>query len=67
MKKNILTTLFLLFLSKINAQTEGGDFMRNIGQIYVVVGVIFIIFIGIIAFLISLDRKISKLEKQNKE
>jgi CcmD family protein len=38
--------------------------MRNTGSIYVVVGVILIIFIGIIAFLINLDKKITKLEKE---
>jgi CcmD family protein len=58
----ILTFLFFSLLS--NAQNDGGDFMRNTGSIYVVVGVILIIFIGIIAFLINLDKKITKLEKE---
>lgn len=42
------------------------DIMRQDGKIWVVVGVILILFIGIILFLISLDRKVSKLEKNNK-
>ncbi|HHS95497.1 MAG TPA: CcmD family protein [Phaeodactylibacter sp.] len=50
----------------LNAQVPGGDFMRNIGKIYVVVAVILAIFFGIILFLIYLDRKISRLEKQIK-
>jgi len=33
------------------------------GKIYVVVGVLAIIFIGILAYLIMLDRKVGKLEK----
>jgi CcmD family protein len=40
--------------------------MRHNGKIYVVVGVILIIFIGIILYLVRLDRKITKLEKENK-
>lgn len=37
------------------------------GKIYVVVCVISIIFIGIIGYLVMLDRKISKLEKELKK
>jgi CcmD family protein len=40
--------------------------MRRNGKIYVVVSVILIIFIGIILYLIRLDRKITRLEKENK-
>ncbi len=69
MKKVIflIITLFLAFTNHLKAQTGSGDFMRNIGMIYVVIGVIIIIFIGIIAFLINLDRKLTKLENQIKE
>lgn len=42
------------------------DELRANGKIYVVVLIIGIIFAGIIAYLIHLDRKISKLEKQQK-
>ncbi|PCH98179.1 MAG: CcmD family protein [Bacteroidetes bacterium] len=42
------------------------DAMRESGKIYVVVGVLLIIFLGFIAFLIMTDRKISKLEKEIK-
>jgi CcmD family protein len=38
--------------------------MRHNGKIYVVVGVILIIFTGIIFYLIRLDRKITRLEKE---
>jgi uncharacterized membrane protein len=64
MKKLILLIQLLFTFSMANAQTDGGDFMRNTGMIYVVVGVILIIFIGIIVFLINIDRKLTKLENQ---
>ena len=38
--------------------------MRSIGKIYVVVAVIVVAFIGIVLFLIYLDRKVTKLENQ---
>jgi hypothetical protein len=40
--------------------------MRNNGKIYVLVGCILIIVIGLIAYLVRLDGKISKLEKETK-
>jgi len=43
-----------------------GDNMRGNGKIYVVVAVLVTIFIGIIFYLIRLDRKITKLEKETK-
>jgi CcmD family protein len=39
------------------------DFFRSLGKIYVVVGVLAIIFIGVGLYLFFIDRKISKLEK----
>lgn len=46
-------------------RVEMADGLYQSGKIYVVITVIAIIFTGIIAYLIVLDRKISKLEKQN--
>lgn len=43
------------------------DFMNNIGKIYVVVGVLAIILVGIIFFLIYLERKVAQLENQDFE
>ena len=40
------------------------DFMRQTGKIYVVFGVLTIVFIGIIVFLIILEKKIRVLEKR---
>ncbi|WP_339866793.1 CcmD family protein [uncultured Algoriphagus sp.] len=46
-----------------NNSVEMADVMRSNGKIYVLVGVIVIIFAGITVYLISTDRKISQLEK----
>lgn len=69
MKRIIFLINILVLVSSTTgyAQAGGTDFMRNIGMIYVVIGVIIIIFIGIIAFLINLDKKLTKLENQIKE
>ncbi len=63
----LLLTFTFLFSNAILAQGSSPDFMRSIGKIYVVVGVIAIIFIGIVLYLVRLDLKISKLEKIIKE
>jgi hypothetical protein len=46
-------------------QGEPTDFMRSNGKIYVVVAVIVVIVIGLFIYLVNLDRKITKLEKDN--
>lgn len=46
-------------------QTEMADTMRSNGKIYVVVVVLATIFAGIFAYLIYIDRKIARLEKEN--
>jgi hypothetical protein len=43
------------------------DGMRSDGKIYVVVGVLVIILIGLFGYLISIDRKISRVEKSIEE
>jgi predicted membrane channel-forming protein YqfA (hemolysin III family) len=45
---------------------EMADTMRKEGKIYVVVAVILTIFAGIIFYLVRLDRKITRLEKEEK-
>ena len=45
---------------------EMADAFRADGKIYVVVAVLSVITIGLIAYIFSLDRKISKIEKENK-
>ncbi|MBC6992433.1 CcmD family protein [Hymenobacter sp. BT491] len=43
---------------------EMADAMRQSGKIYVVVAVIVTVLVGLLAYLISLDRKISRLERE---
>lgn len=45
---------------------EMATLMRSNGKIYVVVAVIVVILIGVLLYLISIDRKLSRLEKAEK-
>ncbi len=64
MKLKILSTfLFVFCFTCLFGQNDNPDFFRSIGKMYVVVAVLLIIFFGIILFLVRLDRKISRLEK----
>jgi CcmD family protein len=68
MRKIFFSTLALLFIAvtTLRAQSnepEMADAMRSNGKIYVVVLVLAAIFAGIIAYLVRLDLKIKKLEK----
>jgi CcmD family protein len=70
--KKITNLLVLLFASvssfaQETEKVEMADGLYQSGKIYVVVSVLSIIFIGIVIYLIVLDRKISKLEKEIKE
>lgn len=62
------TALIILFLSAIlQASAQGSESLfRSSGKIYVVVGIIAIIFLMIALYLYRLDRKISALEKKKK-
>ena len=65
--KKLWTALILILTSKgVNAQTAMADVMRENGKIYVVVGVIVIIFALIVIYLVSLDRRLRKVEKEKK-
>lgn len=60
----LFTIIFLTSNMMVQAQQiEMADALRSSGKIYVVVGVLVIIFIGIVGFLIHLERKLNKLEK----
>ncbi|HEY5968900.1 MAG TPA: CcmD family protein [Chitinophagaceae bacterium] len=64
MKKliSILTFIFLTFFA--NAQdVKMADMMKENGKIYVVIAVMLTILGGLVLYLVRLDRKISKLEK----
>jgi hypothetical protein len=69
----LLLVALLLPLLHAAAQTaasnepEMADALRQDGKIYVVVAVITVVLAGLLFFLISLDRKLSRLEKEVKE
>jgi len=50
-----------------NPPVEMADGMRSDGKIYVVVGVLVIILFGVFAYLMSIDRKVSRIEKNIEE
>ena len=63
-------TLVMLFAGLITSQlifgqekVEMADSMRSNGRIYVVVAVVLTILMGLILYIVRLDRKIGKLEK----
>lgn len=71
MKKLILLTLmglmpFFSSFAQSSNQVEMADFLRSSGKIYVVVLVVSLILVGFIVYLFTIDRKVSKLEKQQR-
>ncbi|HWI91879.1 MAG TPA: CcmD family protein [Flavisolibacter sp.] len=66
MIKRILLSCFLLICNYILFAQSMANEMRSNGKIYVVVAVLVTIFIGIIIYLIRLDRKLTRLEKETK-
>ena len=69
--KKIITLVLLLISSVITMAQDGtkkvemADLMRSNGRIYVVVAVMLIILVGLVLYVVRLDRKISKMEKEN--
>ncbi|HEY1047048.1 MAG TPA: CcmD family protein [Bacteroidia bacterium] len=66
MKKFSLVTLLISSILTLNAQGQEVSTFRSSGKIYVVVGIIAIIFLLIVAYLFYLDYKITKLENKDK-
>ena len=65
--KHFLNILFLLLSFSLSAQdVPMADEMRANGKIYAVVAVLVTILLGMIIYLISIDRKLKKLEKEQK-
>lgn len=70
--KSLFTMLLSLSFSIImNAQngkeSTVGQFMRSNERSYVVIAVMLTILAGIVLYVVRLDRKISKLEKENRQ
>lgn len=67
--KRIFALLLVLFVSlnTVLAQNTGvemADALRSSGKIYVVVAVIVLLFVGLLIYLFSLDRRIKNIENQ---
>ena len=62
--KSILVIALVLATGIANAQAEVemADGMRSEGKIYVVVGIILIVLTGLVVYLVTLDRKVKRLE-----
>jgi EamA domain-containing membrane protein RarD len=68
--KKIIALFILMVLSvSLHAQNKEtmADTMRSNGRIYVVVAVVITILLGLILYLWRLDRKITRLERENRQ
>jgi len=69
-RNSLFAFITLILLSVITyAQADGdkadmADTMRSNGRIFVVVAVVVVILIGLILYLVRLDRKITKMERE---
>jgi uncharacterized membrane protein len=64
---NFLAAFSFLVLATISAQAQNAemaDTMRSNGKIYVVVAIVLVILLGLVIYLITIDRKVSGLEKR---
>lgn len=63
--RKFFTIILFMAISLPAAWAQGNrDFMRETGKINVVVGVILLIFLGIVLYLVRLERKLTKIEHQ---
>jgi len=72
MKKVILSLLLVInglicSFAQSDTGVEMATGLRSSGKIYVVVAVLVVIFLGITLYLVSIDKKVSRLEKQQKK
>ena len=72
LKYLFIVLLLVSFPSVTNAQDGSkestvGEFMRSDQRSYVVIAVMLTILTGLILYIVRLDRKISKLEKDNSQ
>ncbi len=69
MKSNLVYICSLILLSPVSliGQELTDDFFRNTGKINTVLAVVLILFFVLIAFLFTLDRKLSSLEKHQED
>ena len=65
-KRSTFLVTLLLIVQSVQAQDAAPDFMRSVGKIYVVAAVTLIILVALFAYMVILDRKISRIEKRHK-
>ncbi len=64
-KKSLTTFLSLFIILSVDAQeATNADIMRSNGKIYVVVAIIVTILTGLFLYVASIDRKLTRLEKE---
>ena len=69
MKKTILSLLLVISglmcsFAQSDTTVEMASGLRSSGKIYVVVAVLVLLFVGMTIYLFTIDKKISRLEKQ---
>lgn len=64
--KRITNSLLALLISIpcFAQDAEMADTLRSEGKIYVVVSILLIILVGLIGYLVMIDRKVTRLEKK---
>lgn len=69
MKSNFIYIFSLILLTPAigSGQALTDDFFRNTGKINTVLAVVLILFFVLIAYLVTLDLKLRKLEKHQKD
>ncbi len=68
MARVVLTFVLWLGIYLPAVFAEGNrDFMRETGKFYVVVATLLVILLGIVGYLIRLERRLTKLEHQTKD
>lgn len=65
MMKRLICLLIMLtgYASAFAQDVEMADTMRSEGKIYVVIGTIAIVFIGLAIYLFAIDRRLGRIEK----
>lgn len=70
MQYKLTALLFVMLLSVLNGaaqdRIEMADVMRSNGKIYVVVAVVGVVLIGLLLYLVTIDRKLTAIEKKMK-